>query len=608
MRRNELRVNRRRFEARIEGEGATEAVGEEDDDAEEPSSAEPPPIVPAQRARDLAVGDTCELLTGFELAGRTGVCGKPRSAGRYTVAVDDRTVSVAFWQVHGGDGGADHKLLGLDPRDVMPSKGAAIDAAYRAAARDAAYASRLVRGAAAVDEELIRGARDNLLDDFGAVTGYEAAASCDAWAGRSPLALVRGGACGVRAADAAEAAFSSSIDVAARGALALKQVVADEMQRAKGLASLEEGDAVLLRCALAAAYDACRRREAALAEALRAVSAESTNAAALTTLGLLELPRQRTSALVTLKSATLCASSKAPAASWGAARAASVLRACTRAASLKNKADDAYLRGDLDSSIGFYGDAIATAPPEDSAFVAVCYSNCAACRRRKRDLVPALEDCDRALELYPGYARALFRRACVLLELDRPAVDAFVAVVRFDRNWPDLVDWLARAEARERRRANGETMPPPPPSAPAATVDDILDESKSVNFYTVLGVSADATEAQLKRAYRLRSLKYHPDKKTGSTLAFQRVREAFDTLSDPAKRRAYDLGDDIKKPQNESDSSEYSDDEHAKPSLREEVERKYWPERYKFLPFGDPFVQKRKLRARRARAKTRSFF
>ena len=74
-------------------------------------------------------------------------------------------------------------------------------------------------------------------------------------------------------------------------------------------------------------------------------------------------------------------------------------------------------------------------------------------------------------------------------------------------------------------------MPPPPPSSePAATVDDILDESKTVNFYTVLGVSADATEAQLKRAYRLRSLKYHPDKKTGSTLAFQRVREAFDTL------------------------------------------------------------------------------
>ena len=189
-------------------------------------------------------------------------------------------------------------------------------------------------------------------------------------------------------------------------------------------------------------------------------------------------------------------------------------------------------------------------------------------------------------------------------------MDAFVAVLRYDRDWPDLVEWLARAEARERRRANGETtMPPPPPSStPATTVDDIMDESKHVDAYTVLEVSANATEAQLKRAYRLSSLKYHPDKKTGSTLAFQRVREAFDTLSDPAKRRAYDLGDDIKKPQHDSDSSEYSDDEHAKPSLREEVERKYWPERYQFLPFGDPFVQKRKLRARRARAKTRGGF
>ena len=147
-------------------------------------------------------------------------------------------------------------------------------------------------------------------------------------------------------------------------------------------------------------------------------------------------------------------------------------------------------------------------------------------------------------------------------------------------------------------------MPPPPPSAPAATVDDILDESKSVNFYTVLGVSADATEAQLKRAYRLRSLKYHPDKKTGSTLAFQRVREAFDTLSDPEKRRAYDLGEDIKKPARGSDSeSEYSDEE--KPSLREEIERKYYPERYEFYPFGDPFTAKRKMRAKRERMKSR---
>ena len=91
---------------------------------------------------------------------------------------------------------------------------------------------------------------------------------------------------------------------------------------------------MLLRCALAAAYDACRRREAALAEALRAVEAESTNAAALTTLGLLELPRQRTSALVTLKSATLCAARqrrrRAPGAPRGRRRSSEPARAPRR--------------------------------------------------------------------------------------------------------------------------------------------------------------------------------------------------------------------------------------------------------------------------------------
>ena len=69
------------------------------------------------------------------------------------------------------------------------------------------------------------------------MTGYEASSSCDAWAGRSPLELVRGGVCGVRAADAAEAAFSSSIEAAARGALALKQVIS----RVLGAASRVDG-------------------------------------------------------------------------------------------------------------------------------------------------------------------------------------------------------------------------------------------------------------------------------------------------------------------------------------------------------------------------------
>merc|ERR1711959_433098 len=126
--------------------------------------------------------------------------------------------------------------------------------------------------------------------------------------------------------------------------------------------------------------------------------------------------------------------------------------------------------------------------------------------------------------------------------------------------------------------------------AEAAEERDIATEK---NHYTVLGVPTDATDKQLKRAYRVMSLKFHPDKEGGSTRAFQRIASAYETLSDPEKRQLYDEGADLKgRGGNNSDSD--SDDETEQRSLREEIERKYFPERYKFWPFGDPFVQKRK--------------
>jgi hypothetical protein len=55
---------------------------------------------------------------------------------------------------------------------------------------------------------------------------------------------------------------------------------------------------------------------------------------------------------------------------------------------------------------------------------------------------------------------------------------------------------------------------------------DIL--AREVDHYAVLGVTTDATEKQLKTAYRMKSLKFHPDKKGGHTAAFQRIAEAYE--------------------------------------------------------------------------------
>ncbi|NDC95323.1 J domain-containing protein [bacterium] len=60
-----------------------------------------------------------------------------------------------------------------------------------------------------------------------------------------------------------------------------------------------------------------------------------------------------------------------------------------------------------------------------------------------------------------------------------------------------------------------------------------------MSHYDVLGVSKTASDMDIKQAYRKLAKQYHPDK-GGDKQKFQRIQEAYETLSDPTKKQKYD--------------------------------------------------------------------
>ena len=62
-----------------------------------------------------------------------------------------------------------------------------------------------------------------------------------------------------------------------------------------------------------------------------------------------------------------------------------------------------------------------------------------------------------------------------------------------------------------------------------------------MGYYEDLGVAKNASQDEIKKAFRKLSLKYHPDKPSGDSEKFKCINEAYQTLSDVNKRRMYDM-------------------------------------------------------------------
>ncbi|KAM0196577.1 hypothetical protein ACHAPI_005752 [Fusarium lateritium] len=203
------------------------------------------------------------------------------------------------------------------------------------------------------------------------------------------------------------------------------------------------------------------------------------------------------------------------------------LRIVQRLDRMKEEGNADFKAGRLQPAIEKYTNAL-DIDPSNKGMNSKLLQNRAQCKIKLKQYDDAIADCERAISLDPGYTKARKTKANALGGAER---------------WEDAVkEWKAIQElepedrniAREIRKAELE-----------------LKKAQRKDYYKIVGVEKTATGDEIKKAYRKMAVKLHPDKNPGDSHAeekFKDLQEAYETLSDPQKRAAYDNGDDLMDP------------------------------------------------------------
>jgi DnaJ-class molecular chaperone len=69
----------------------------------------------------------------------------------------------------------------------------------------------------------------------------------------------------------------------------------------------------------------------------------------------------------------------------------------------------------------------------------------------------------------------------------------------------------------------------------------MFSQNNEESHYSTLGITENASHEEIKKAYRLLSLKFHPDKNPNGIEMFQKISSAFEVLGDPEKKKEYDF-------------------------------------------------------------------
>lgn len=166
--------------------------------------------------------------------------------------------------------------------------------------------------------------------------------------------------------------------------------------------------------------------------------------------------------------------------------------------------------------------------PHNRFFNSIMLSNRAACYINEKDYIKALTDINKAITLNPTYAKAYVRRGNIQTALEDydEALQSYFKAKELSPSYQNIDDFIGTAQSN-------------------------LKQKKKKDYYKILGIEKNATEDQIKKAYRKAALRWHPDKnseteeqKREAEKMFRDINEAYSVLSDATKRGNYDNGVD----------------------------------------------------------------
>lgn len=187
------------------------------------------------------------------------------------------------------------------------------------------------------------------------------------------------------------------------------------------------------------------------------------------------------------------------------------LRMVQKLERLKEAGNSAFKAGKYQEAIDTYTTALEVDPSNKNTNSKIL-QNRALCNTKLQKWSAAIADCDKAIQLDPGYVKAQKTRAKALGESGNweEAVRAYKAIAEANPSEPGIANEIRKAELE-------------------------LKKSKRKDYYKVLGITKEATEQEIKKAYRKLAIVHHPDKNPddeGAAERFKELQEAHETLSD----------------------------------------------------------------------------